>query len=202
MSASDSPLLTLSRCTAAVGLGLASGLMLSLPLWTMPTIFSVSTLAPRDRLHIWSKIFDRGFTTAKAIFPAAGLLFALSAWATKAPVPYLPSSWIGRNRKARSHSLHPLRIEGLTQANIGTSQVILALCSVLTFSIGPYTALTLGPINRKLKQAELDILADPPHGNGAVETDYLIQDWIKYHTLRCALPATAFLLAIAELAFA
>ncbi|GAA5887829.1 hypothetical protein JCM5296_001781 [Sporobolomyces johnsonii] len=187
MSASDSPLLTLSRCTAAVGLGLASGLMLSLPLWTMPTIFSVPTLAPRDRLHIWSKVFDRGFTTAKAIFPAAGLLFALSAWATKAPVPYLPSSWIGRNRKARSHSLH---------------LVILALCSVLTFSIGPYTALTLGPINRKLKQAELDILADPPHGNGAVETDYLIQDWTKYHTLRCALPATAFLLAIAELAFA
>ncbi|GAA5969902.1 hypothetical protein JCM21900_004186 [Sporobolomyces salmonicolor] len=165
MSASDSPLLTLSRCTAAVGLGLASGLMLSLPLWTIPTIFSVPTLAPRDRLHIWSKIFDRGFTTAKAIFPAASLVFALSAWAAKAPA-------------------------------------ILALCSVLTFSLGPYTALVLGQLNRKLKQAEADILADPAHGNGAVETDYLIQDWVKAHTVRCALPATAFLLAIAELAFA
>lgn len=37
-----------------------AGLTLSVSLWTFPTIYSVETLAPRDRLHLWSSTFDAG----------------------------------------------------------------------------------------------------------------------------------------------
>lgn len=55
--------LTFARAAAVVGLGTAFGFQSSISLWSMPIFFKVPTLSARDRLHLWSELFDRGMYT-------------------------------------------------------------------------------------------------------------------------------------------
>ncbi|GAA6060995.1 hypothetical protein JCM10212_000681 [Sporobolomyces blumeae] len=75
----DSQPLIVARAVATVGLGVATGIMAS--------------------LAIWSRIYDKGKATAQLTFPPATLLFAYAAYAAEAPPAFLPATFIARNRK-------------------------------------------------------------------------------------------------------
>ncbi|GAA5982761.1 hypothetical protein JCM5350_006239 [Sporobolomyces pararoseus] len=79
MSATDSQQLVLTRSIGTIGLGTATGLLLS--------------------IHLWSQVYDLGKSTALTLFPLCTLLFAGSAWRAETPDLYLPSNFIARNRK-------------------------------------------------------------------------------------------------------
>lgn len=66
----DSAPLTFARAVAVVGLGTSFGLQASLPLWSMAALYEVPTLAPRERLHLWSRHYTRG---AYTVVPLNGM---------------------------------------------------------------------------------------------------------------------------------
>ncbi|KAI5474158.1 hypothetical protein MNV49_004133 [Pseudohyphozyma bogoriensis] len=166
-----------ARGVGTVGAGLTTGLMLSQTLWTYPAIFSAQTLAPRDRLHLWSKLYDKGaFTNAVLLTPLSTVCLLIAAYLARAPPSYLAANLVARNRRA-----------------------VLALSALAVFATTPYTmALMMGPITQ-LKQTEQAIIKDAENYNGAVETDTLIQRWLSLHRGRIVLAGTGFVLAVAEL---
>ncbi|GAA5838535.1 hypothetical protein JCM5353_003130 [Sporobolomyces roseus] len=175
MAATDSSKLVIARSIGTVGMGVATGIMASIPLWVMPSLYSVP-ICPKDRLHLWSKIYDNGKTTALTLFPTSTILFALAAYSVETPALYLPANFIARNRK-----------------------IVLALCSSLSASVVGFTIAFLMPGIKRLKKEEADLTA------GALpsfSTDEAIQEWGQKHLIRLAFAATSFGLAVAELASA
>ncbi|GAA5887957.1 hypothetical protein JCM6882_000815 [Rhodosporidiobolus microsporus] len=188
MSASDSLPLTLSRSTATVGIGFAFGLMASLPAWTFPAVYSPSRpLAPADRLRIWSKIYDQGRTTMLTVVPTGTALLLYSAIVAKSPLPYLPATFIGRHRKA-----------------------VLATAAAIWFANLPWTGLMMEKLNWELKGVEEKLNKEAStsststaYASQAADADKLISTkWAKLHGVRVLLGGVAFVLCVAELAFA
>ncbi|GAA5893923.1 DUF1772 domain-containing protein [Sporobolomyces salmoneus] len=172
MSASDSRQLIFARSVGTVGLGVATGLMLSIPLWIQPSL-EAAPISSKDRLHLWSKVYDQGKATALTIFPVCSVLFATSAWRAESPALYLPANFVARNRKT-----------------------ILALCSSLSASVIGYTAAFLMPGIKRLKGAESDFVTGQ---KPSFSTNEEIKKWGKLHLLRTAFAATGFVLGVAEL---
>ncbi|KAM0748932.1 hypothetical protein T439DRAFT_327435 [Meredithblackwellia eburnea MCA 4105] len=72
-------LLPVTRGLSLVGTGLAAGITSSIPLWTYPTIFGVKTLSTRDRLHLWSGLFDNGKMTMTILIPLSTIAIGATA---------------------------------------------------------------------------------------------------------------------------
>ncbi|GAA5947921.1 hypothetical protein JCM3765_007030 [Sporobolomyces pararoseus] len=172
-SASDSQQLVLARSIGTIGLGTATGLLLSIPIWILPS-HERAPITSKDRLHLWSQVYDLGKSTALTIFPLCTLLFAGSAWKAEAPELFLPANFIARNRK-----------------------IVLSLCSSLSVSVIGFTVAFLMPGIKRLKGAESDYTAGQ---KPAFSTDEEIKKWGQLHLVRLGFAATGFVLAVAELA--
>ncbi|GAA5820653.1 hypothetical protein JCM11251_003096 [Rhodosporidiobolus azoricus] len=167
MSGSDSTTLVLARAASTVGLGLATGLMAS--------------------IRVWSKVYKQGKKWMLTLIPICGSLLAYSALAAKPPLPYLPATYIGRHRKA-----------------------ILGTASVIFFSVGAFTGVAMEKLNYELMAIEeklnKEVDASPSssvYASQAAEADKTISTrWAKLHATRITLGSAAFLLSVAELAFA
>ncbi|GAA6022297.1 hypothetical protein JCM11491_005256 [Sporobolomyces phaffii] len=175
MSGSDSQHLVIARSIATVGLGTVTGLMLSIPLWILPSL-DAAPITPKDRLHLWSKVYDSGKATMLSILPVCTVLFATAAYKVEPRALYLPATFVTRNRK-----------------------IILALCSSLSASVIGYTVAFLMPGIQRLKKAESDVVADV---KPTFSTDQAIKQWGQLHLVRIAFAATGFVLGVAELASA
>lgn len=92
------------------------------PLWILPSLDAVP-ISSKDRLHLWSKVYDNGKATALSIFPICTVLFATSAWKAQAPALYLPANFIARNRKVRRGRISRARnlVSPLTQNSANRS---------------------------------------------------------------------------------
>ncbi|GAA5844046.1 hypothetical protein JCM3766R1_004057 [Sporobolomyces carnicolor] len=176
MSATDSHQLVIARSVATVGLGAATGIMLSIPLWILPSLDAVP-ISSKDRLHLWSKVYDNGKATALSIFPICTVLFATSAWKAQAPALYLPANFIARNRK-----------------------IVLSLCASLSASVIGYTVAFLMPGIKRLKGAEAEYSAGKSRQKPSLATDEEIKQWGYLHLVRLGFAATGFVLGVAELA--
>ncbi|GAA5874828.1 hypothetical protein JCM16303_002999 [Sporobolomyces ruberrimus] len=172
MASSDSSQLVLARSVATLGLGAATGLMLSIPLWILPA-HEAAPISAKDRVHLWSKVYDQGKASALTLFPLCTLLFAGSAYNARAPELYLPATFIARNRK-----------------------IILSLCSALSASVIGYTVAFLMPGIKALKEAESSLSGG---GKPTFSTDEAIARWGRLHLVRLGFAATGFALAVAEL---
>ena len=69
MDHSTSSLLPVARGLGLAGAGLILGLQSSIPLFIYPALYTVKTLSPRDRLHLWSKTFDAGKASMLTLIP-------------------------------------------------------------------------------------------------------------------------------------
>ncbi|GAA5921667.1 hypothetical protein JCM3775_001754 [Rhodotorula graminis] len=179
MSGSDSAALVLARSTACVGLGLCAGLTWSVPAWTWPALYRPdSTLAPAQRLAIWSKLYSQGKSTMIALVPTTSALLVYAAWAVHPPQVYLPAGWVARHRKG-----------------------VLGAAATTTLAIFAWTVVAMEGLNGSLKALERDSTAGrtpvlPSH-------DALIRTrWAKLHLVRCVLATTAFVASVTELALA
>ncbi|TNY23568.1 hypothetical protein DMC30DRAFT_444289 [Rhodotorula diobovata] len=179
MSGSDSGLLVLARSTAVVGLGLVSGLTLSVPAWFWPALYRPdSTLSPSQRLSLWSTLYSQGKRTMTAVIPTAVALLSYAAWAAKPAPSYLPAGWVARHR-----------------------QGVLAAAAAATAGIAVFTVVAMEGLNGSLKQLERDAKTNgapvlPSHG-AQIRTR-----WARLHLVRCALAGSAFVAGVAELALA
>ncbi|GAA5871451.1 hypothetical protein JCM8547_001346 [Rhodosporidiobolus lusitaniae] len=198
MSGSDSLALVTARTLATAGLGFGVGITASIPLWTLPTIYSKeSRTTPVDRLRLWSQLYDNGKHTMLRLLPVLISVLSYSAYSAKNPISYLPSNWWGNNRK-----------------------VILAVSAVSTFGVGLWTGARMEKLNQYLKSIEAKINADVDvttssssssspakvssvYAAQADEADKLIAgEWTWKHNVRVALFTVAFGLSLGELAFA
>ncbi|GAA5870819.1 hypothetical protein JCM3774_001685 [Rhodotorula dairenensis] len=187
MATYDSDALLAVRTTATVGLGVATGLMLSYPLLSWPSIYAQG--APHDikgRLDLFWNLYSNGANAMKKLLPSATALLAYASYTTRPPADYLPASLVGRHRKASS-----------------LSEAILALAAALTFASVPLTYALIMPINNRLKAIKDAKASGTVSAEGATpdaEADQLIQHrWMSLHYGRILLCGTAFLLSVAEL---
>ncbi|GAA6055345.1 hypothetical protein JCM3770_005302 [Rhodotorula araucariae] len=179
MSGTDSSAVTLARSAAVVGLGYIAGLTLSIPAWTWPALYRPgSTLTPAQRLGIWSTVYGQGKKTMLALAPAISGLLAFAAYAAQSPVPYLPASWLARNRRG-----------------------VLGASAAATVGIIVWTLAAMEGLNMELRKVEKEAT-----DRGAPVTpahDELVRSrWLKLHLVRCALAFSAFVGAVSELALA
>lgn len=180
MASYDSTALLAVRSTATVGLGVATGVMLSYPLVSWPSIYSSDS--PHDvkgRLDLFWNFYSHGAAVMKTLLPSTSALLACASYATRAPADYLPASWIGRHRKA-----------------------VLAVAAASAIASVPLTFAVIMPVNNRLKA----IKDAKTKGTGAeaatsdAEVDHLIRHrWMSLHYCRIFLCGTAFLLSVAEL---
>ncbi|GAA5925599.1 DUF1772 domain-containing protein [Sporobolomyces koalae] len=173
MAAHDSRSLVLARTVATVGIGAASGLVLSIPAWILPAL-DAAPISPKDRLHLWSQIYDNGKATALTVFPTCAILFAVAAFKAEAPALYLPANIIARNRK-----------------------LVLALCASLSASVVGFTGAFMMPAIKRMKKEESDLVAG---SKPTFSSDEAIKKWGQQHLVRVAFATTTFALAVAELA--
>ncbi|KAK4047958.1 hypothetical protein OIO90_005996 [Microbotryomycetes sp. JL221] len=176
MASTDSNLLSFSRAAGTVGLGIAAGYLTGISASTMPVLFSIDTLAPRDRLHFWSKTYDVGKSHMAPTFFLTSALFSYSTYAAIAPATWAPANWIARHRK-----------------------YVLGACAASALFNVVFTVAAMGKTIKAGKSAEAKIIKDASTGNGQEETDYIIQDWASLHTVRTVNTIIAFVLAVAEL---
>ncbi|GAA5984095.1 hypothetical protein JCM10908_006049 [Rhodotorula pacifica] len=180
MSTHDSSALLAVRSTAVVGLGVATGLMASYPLFSWPAMYSAdSPLDVKGRLNLFWHLYSQGAKTMKALLPSLSALLAYASFATREPASYLPATFIGRHRKA-----------------------VLGTAAVLVLANLPYTIALIMPTNNRLKA----IKDAKTSGAGAeaattdAEVNQLIRKrWMSLHFGRILLCGTAFLLSVAEL---
>ncbi|ORY84102.1 hypothetical protein BCR35DRAFT_303158 [Leucosporidium creatinivorum] len=179
MSSTDAPALVFARGISAVGLGLLAGFQVTISTSSIHTIYQVPTLAPRDRLHLWSRIYDNGASLVIPAIPTLTLILSTAAYFAKAPALWAPGNWIGRHRSA-----------------------VLATAAVLVFGNGVWTGLVMLPDIKVMKKMEENIIKDGAEASGKVDTDTFIQRWLTRHHFRTLITTSAFILSVAELACA
>ncbi|KAM0791609.1 hypothetical protein ACM66B_006051 [Microbotryomycetes sp. NB124-2] len=176
MAANDSVTLCFTRGLATIGLGLAAGYCGGVSISTMPTLFKVDTISPRDRLHYWSVLFDTGAKHMIPAFVSSAVLSITSSILAQSPAAWVPATWIARHRRA-----------------------VWAFCAASSLGVQAFTVLAILPVVKRLKNAETQIRKDAASGNGQEETDYLIQKWTSLHHVRTIIAVSAFGLAVSEL---
>ncbi|GEM09987.1 hypothetical protein Rt10032_c09g4004 [Rhodotorula toruloides] len=193
MSASDLQALVAARSLAVVGLGLNTGLMLSIPALSIPALKATTSLTAQQRLTLWSNLYEKGKAVMVKLQPTLTLLLAYASYAAARPVDYLPANTVARYRKP-----------------------ILAVASALTISIVGFTGVAIMPLNKRMQKMEREasgfvllflpflvaVLTGLPPVASTAQADSLIGQWSRLHAVRIALGSTAFALAVSELALA
>ncbi|GAA5958008.1 hypothetical protein JCM8115_001101 [Rhodotorula mucilaginosa] len=186
MASYDSTALLAVRSTATIGLGIATGVMLSYPLVSWPSMYSPTS--PHDikgRLDLFWNFYSHGADVMKAVLPSMSALLAYASYATRAPADYLPASWIGRHRKA-----------------------VLAIAAASAIASVPLTFAVIMPVNMRLKAIKdakakgtgLTMRRAHTAATSDTEVDHLIRNrWMSLHYGRIFLCGMAFLLSVAEL---
>ncbi|BGP25064.1 hypothetical protein JCM10295v2_003984 [Rhodotorula toruloides] len=171
MSASDLQALVAARSLAVVGLGLNTGLMLSIPALSIPALKATTSLTAQQRLTLWSNLYEKGKAVMVKLQPTLTLLLAYASYAAARPVDYLPANTVARYRKP-----------------------ILAVASALTISIVGFTGVAIMPLNKRMQKMEREASVA-----STAQADSLIGQWSRLHAVRIALGSTAFALADRDL---
>ncbi|BGP55852.1 hypothetical protein JCM8202v2_003459 [Rhodotorula sphaerocarpa] len=185
MATYDSTPLLLVRSTATVGLGVATGLMLSYPLFSWPAMYAPDAqMDCKARLNLFWELYCRGKDALIKLLPLSAGLLAYASYATETAASYLPATFVARHRKA-------------------SPGAILGTAAALTLSNVLWTVVMIMPVNTKLKtikDAKASGKATAEANTPDVEIDKMIRTrWMGLHYGRIALTATAFALSVAEL---
>ncbi|KAM0752808.1 hypothetical protein T439DRAFT_323424 [Meredithblackwellia eburnea MCA 4105] len=175
MSGSDTLPISLARGIATLGIGASLGLQLSFPI-LFKSAFNTDTLAPRDRLHLWSKTLSQIQPVNTPLSAIVIGSFSYASWAALAPPSWLQANLFARHRKA----------------TLLTSALLIAATL-------PYSVLFVFDKDKRLKDLEAKIIKDPTGSNGTAESDLWLQEWSRLHYVRIGASAIAFVLAVTEL---
>ncbi|GAA5924782.1 hypothetical protein JCM10213_000441 [Rhodosporidiobolus nylandii] len=202
MSASDPLEVRLARTFATAGLGIASELMLSIPAWTFPALYSPCAVSGNDRLRIWSKLYSQGKKTMYGLIPPSVLALGFSAYAAKAPA--LPgANFVAQNRQARLfHSL--FLVSCLAEPPHYSASWV---STGFTVSIVGFTKAVMEKFNQEQVQLATELTKGKDTASSssprAAESDELVRTtWLKWHITRTVFANVAFFLTVTELAFA
>lgn len=194
-------LVSSARALSTFGAGLGFGLQLSIPVLAFPALYTVKTLSPRDRLHYTLRTYEAG---AKAIPPVALTTAIGAAYASlvaRRPAGYLPTNFVAQHRKSflLATAVTTLLVPVWTVAHMmkNISQMKQAEKEIEA-SESPFRFPPQRERERESKSSRASI-TDAEAGNAKWDIDSMVETWLKQHTIRVALSATAFICSVLEL---